>query len=854
MKQKLTLLLLALFTTMGAWAEPDVTGKTFTLQCIRGYVFYNGSVLAGTSEAANASKFAIVSYDSNTYLYDATNKAFVCHTTAAKAGSNGNPALENKACLKNVVKGLKWGNTEIPNYPYYLEDSYGNWLNMDGNPKVYFNTWKNFEGGNGGNTYAVAVVDESFDATEATNILKNYFETQSILNEIGVYALQSEYGVNDAGKISTNSSDSDEGNLPALLDNNYGTYHHSDWHGNATTPHWITFEVADVTDAIRFYIKQRSTGTGRPTEIVVSASNDNSTFTEIATVNPSWDGNPLDTYSDVISASNSYKYWRFTVTKTNSTENGWFCASEWYVLPNNDAVDAFFSATLALRNMSSTPEEINTAHTNANAISELMNTKTITYTLTDENGSTYTGTYSTTWHGDETLEPTIPGASGATLNNKVFSSESGNYTLTADITFEFPVSSNGTNKPTAIMSALGESLWYAKDDKVIADNKANTIVYDIYADNYRWYIKPVFSEGTFAFKLYNVGAAKYIPSNPSTSYNTATTLTDNEGNAGAFQYSHYSQGNGFYDTAFSKFLTINSSGKAQNIWLWAWNGSSTHRGSVMSFPTTLEVTSVADAFAALKNTTKFDILEGSTVMGPSEFAAPTEINAAIDVAQNIGEDDAEAMIGFIEGENGQKIQNYLNQVATYGNLANVQITMKREYGTMILPCPCTRIDGLDIYSCSGAEGNVLTLTPVTGNYSYYKPYIIQAEVGSKYTIIGWDKGGTDTYTDGWLTGSLNDGTEIPDGSYMLATNKSTNVQAFYQVSGTGVPCAKYKCYLTVPSGEAKTFFFDGDQATAIEELFGSEVQDGTIYNLAGQRISKMQKGINIVNGKKVMVK
>jgi hypothetical protein len=28
----------------------------------------------------------------------------------------------------------------------------------------------------------------------------------------------------------------------------------------------------------------------------------------------------------------------------------------------------------------------------------------------------------------------------------------------------------------------------------------------------------------------------------------------------------------------------------------------------------------------------------------------------------------------------------------------------------------------------------------------------------------------------------------------------------------------------------------------------------SIYNLAGQRISKMQKGINIINGKKIVVK
>ena len=270
----------------------------------------------------------------------------------------------------------------------------------------------------------------------------------------------------------------------------------------------------------------------------------------------------------------------------------------------------------------------------------------------------------------------------------------------------------------------------------------------------------------------------------------------------------------------------------------------------------------ADALAALNNfvntkftelstVTKFDILDGSTVMGPSEFAAPASINAAIDAAKEVADTD-EAKMAFIESANGTMIQNYLNQVATYGALANVQITMNKEYGTMILPCPCTRIDGLDIYSCSGAEGNVLTLTPVAGAYIQNTPYIIHATEGSKYTIIGWNKKVEDTYTSGWLTGALNTTTEIPSGSYMLATNTRTNVQAFYQVSGSGVLCAQNKCFLTVES-PVKAFFFDGDdEATAIEELFGGEAQDGTIYNLAGQRISKMQKGINIVNGKKIL--
>ena len=269
---------------------------------------------------------------------------------------------------------------------------------------------------------------------------------------------------------------------------------------------------------------------------------------------------------------------------------------------------------------------------------------------------------------------------------------------------------------------------------------------------------------------------------------------------------------------------------------------------------TITVVNSDAIFATLKSTTKFDILDGSTVMGPGEFANPTEINAAIDAAQEVA-DNAEAKIAFIESANGTKIQNYLNQVANYGALANIQITMSKEYGTLILPCPCTRISGLDIYSCSAAEGNVLTLTPVDGNYEQNVPYIIHATAGNKYTIIGWNKGSTATHTEGWLTGVLNSTTEIPSGSYMLATKKDTGHQAFYLVSGTGVLCAQNKCYLTVPSGDVKAFFLDIDgQETAIGEIFGDKVEQGVIYNLAGQRMSRVQKGVNIVNGKKVLVK
>ena len=473
----------------------------------------------------------------------------------------------------------------------------------------------------------------------------------------------------------------------------------------------------------------------------------------------------------------------------------------------------------------------------------------ISFTLTDMNGATYTGTY-TGMVG--VTEPPIVGCVNYTLSNKVWSGS----TFTADITFPFDVSSNAKENATTLRSALGTSLWYAKDGKVIADNLAKTpsTFYDTFADNYLWYIYPVYTSGTktFQFALYNVGAKKYIPNDPSQAVGTATTLTDDLQKVGGFYFSHYNAGNGFYDNSTSKYLTINTSGTAQNIWLWSAPSGTSHQGSVMSFPT-LTIVNVATTFDALKNAEKLDILEGSTVMGPGEFAAPTAINDAIDAANEVA-DNADAKITFIESDNGTKIQNYLNQVATYGEPVSVKITMSREYGTMILPAGCARVDGLDIYSVSAAVGNILTLTPVEGNYAAKTPYIIHATEGSKYTLVCWNTN-SGTATAGWLPGVLPSTTEIPSGSYMLATKKDTGYQAFYQVSGTGVLCAQYKCYLTVPSGDVKAFFLDIDgQETAIGEIFGDKVEQDTIYNLAGQRMSRVQKGVNIVNGKKVLVK
>ena len=102
-------------------------------------------------------------------------------------------------------------------------------------------------------------------------------------------------------------------------------------------------------------------------------------------------------------------------------------------------------------------------------------------------------------------------------------------------------------------------------------------------------------------------------------------------------------------------------------------------------------------------------------------------------------------------------------------------------------------------------------------------------------------------SDGTVTGA-------PGNIYALA-DKSQGV-GFYRV-GENVTVPAGKGYLVIGVGGgagAKAFYgFDEDDATAIEMVNGqSSMVKGPIFNLAGQRMSKQQKGVNIINGKKIL--
>ena len=179
--------------------------------------------------------------------------------------------------------------------------------------------------------------------------------------------------------------------------------------------------------------------------------------------------------------------------------------------------------------------------------------------------------------------------------------------------------------------------------------------------------------------------------------------------------------------------------------------------------------------------------------------------------------------------------------------ATMAVNAEAKYGTFCAPFAFDVPDGVQAYTVSSVVGRVLTLDELNNTIPANTPVIVFAENGLA-TVEAFDIAESGDPTVGLLTG-VYESTAAPVGSYVLQNGYKVG---FYQVAAGSQPTVgANRCYLTVASG-IKAFYFDEDDATGINEFKGMNDYKGIIYNLAGQRISKMQKGINIINGKKIV--
>ena len=96
-------------------------------------------------------------------------------------------------------------------------------------------------------------------------------------------------------------------------------------------------------------------------------------------------------------------------------------------------------------------------------------------------------------------------------------------------------------------------------------------------------------------------------------------------------------------------------------------------------------------------------------------------------------------------------------------------------------------------------------------------------------------------------------TEKEAGIYVLMNPDGGQGVGFYQTTQSFTVRAN-SAYLPALAGNGARTFIALDDVTSVKGITAETMQNGEVYNLQGQRVMKAQKGLYIMNGKKVLVK
>lgn len=164
------------------------------------------------------------------------------------------------------------------------------------------------------------------------------------------------------------------------------------------------------------------------------------------------------------------------------------------------------------------------------------------------------------------------------------------------------------------------------------------------------------------------------------------------------------------------------------------------------------------------------------------------------------------------------------------------------------PLNFSTADDYSAWQVTGVGGNAITFEKVTGSVKGGTGLLLMGEASSSVTLAS-----VDSETE--LTTNLLKGTLAP--TYVKANEYyGLSGQQFLKVNTGTVKAGKALLPASVVdnAGNVRTLsLVFVDPTTGIAETKTMTNEDA-IYNLAGQRISKAQRGVNIIGGKKVLVK
>ena len=154
--------------------------------------------------------------------------------------------------------------------------------------------------------------------------------------------------------------------------------------------------------------------------------------------------------------------------------------------------------------------------------------------------------------------------------------------------------------------------------------------------------------------------------------------------------------------------------------------------------------------------------------------------------------------------------------------------------------------GLSAYIAK-IEGSAVTFAPIDDAPANTGVLLKGAEGSYKLPIVGST---TSDVNGNILVGTVT-GCTAPANSFVLMDG--TSGVGFYKATNA-FNVGAHTAYIRADVAGARTFIAIEGEATGIEGIAAEKNFNGEIYNLQGQRVVKAQKGLYIIDGKKVMVK
>lgn len=187
-------------------------------------------------------------------------------------------------------------------------------------------------------------------------------------------------------------------------------------------------------------------------------------------------------------------------------------------------------------------------------------------------------------------------------------------------------------------------------------------------------------------------------------------------------------------------------------------------------------------------------------------------------------------------------------------------TVSANIATYSSPFPVNLPDGVDAYIAKQEGENNVVLQKITGALPANTGVILSSETATDYipTARTTEALATVNAADNKLVATTGNAVPADVTAYILGKDKDNNsVAVFKKLSASNRTIAQYKAYLKLDgtqNAQLMNFAFAGSDLTGIQNVTETSAKSKTAYDLAGRKVGKLQKGIYIVNGKKVIVK